>query len=121
MPSTVGNGSANVSSPTLTINACVIASVYGRRIRNRVPCARLRLDAHRAAELLDLVVDDVHADAAAGSLSQLAGRAEPRLQDQLDGLLVGDLLILREQALSRTPCGGSRRGRDRRRRRRPRR
>jgi len=38
MPSTVGNGSANVSSPTFTISACVIANVYGNRIRKRVPC-----------------------------------------------------------------------------------
>ena len=37
MPSTVGSGNANVSSPTLTISACVIASVYGKRIKKRVP------------------------------------------------------------------------------------
>ncbi len=64
-----------------------------------MPFAGPRLDPHRAAELLDLVVDDVHADAAAGGLRELAGRAEARLQDQLDGLLVGDPLILGEQAL----------------------
>ena len=37
MPSTVGSGNAKVSSPTLTMRACVIASVYGSRIRNRAP------------------------------------------------------------------------------------
>ena len=87
----------------------LLADVDDQRVRDRErvrqadqearALPRRRLDAHRAAELLDLVVDDVHADAAAGRLRELAGCAETRLQDQLHGLLVGDLLVLGEQAL----------------------
>ncbi len=87
----------------------LVADVDDQRVRDRErvrqpdqearALAAACLDAHRAAELLDLVVDDVHADATAGRLRELAGRAETRLQDQLDGLLVGDPLVLGEQAL----------------------
>src|SRR5690606_20462589 len=45
------------------------------------------------------VVDDVHADAATGRLRELAGRAEAGLQDQLDGLVVRDLLLRRDETL----------------------
>ena len=51
------------------------------------------LDEQPAAELLDLGGDHVHADAAAGLLREPVGRAEARLEDQLQRLLVGELLV----------------------------
>ena len=74
-----------------------------KRVRqtNQEPRAlsRRRLDPHRATELLHLVVDDVHADAAPGRLCELAGRAEAGLQNQLHRLVVADLLPVGEQSL----------------------
>src|SRR5690606_36189010 len=63
------------------------------------PAAFFRLDPERPAELLDLVVDDVHADAAPRGLRELSGRAEAGLQDQLLRLLRVDLLVLVQQTL----------------------
>src|SRR5688572_24755821 len=67
----------------------LFADVDDQRMRDREcvrqanqetrPLAGPGFDAHRAAELLDLVVYDVHADAAPRGLRKLAGRAEPGL------------------------------------------
>ena len=51
--------------------------------------ARLRLREQRATELLDLVDHHVHADAAAGMLSDVARGAEARLENQLHRFFVG--------------------------------
>ena len=64
----------------------------------RVPAARRGLDEQPAAELLDLGRDHVHADAAAGLLGEPVGGAEARLEDQLQRLLVGELLVRPQQA-----------------------
>ena len=60
-----------------TISACVIASVNGRRIVNRGPCPGCVSMKQRAAELLDLGGDHVHADAAAGLLRHLLAVLKP--------------------------------------------
>ena len=59
--------------------------------------ARPGLGVERAAELLDLGRDHVHADAAAGRLRHLAGGRESGLEDQLQRLLVRKLLLRRHQ------------------------
>src|SRR3984893_13214324 len=50
--------------------------------------ARLGLHVQRAAQALDLGGHDVHADAAARLLRDRAGGGEPRLEDQLNRILV---------------------------------
>src|SRR5690606_5698367 len=56
-------------------------------------------DTHRAAELLDLVVDDIHADTASGRLRELARRTETGPQKQLDRLFVRHLIRVTHQTL----------------------
>jgi hypothetical protein len=64
--------------------------------------ARRRLDEKSAAELLDLGRDHVHAHAAARRLRDAARGAEPRLEDELHCLLVGELRV----AVGETQCHG---------------
>ena len=54
--------------------------------------ARLAVHVQRAAELLDLGGDHVHADAAPGLLRQRAGGREPRLEHELHDIIVGQFL-----------------------------
>ena len=77
------------SSPVRTISAWLMASVSGRRIVKREPWPGLRLHVQRAAELLDLGGDHVHADAAAGLLRDRARGREAGLEDELHGVFVG--------------------------------
>ncbi|MNF81723.1 hypothetical protein D3C84_640090 [compost metagenome] len=52
--------------------------------------ARVRLDHHRTAKLLDLFMDHVHAQAPPGYLGNFLGGGEPRLEDELHHLMVAE-------------------------------
>ncbi|HEU5479564.1 MAG TPA: hypothetical protein VFU90_07000, partial [Candidatus Tumulicola sp.] len=56
------------------------------------------IDGERTAELLDLVVHDVHADAAAGKLGHLLSGREAGFQDEAVQVAVGQLDVGFEQA-----------------------
>src|SRR6266481_2616206 len=47
-------------------------------------------DVNRAFEAIENGADDVHADAAAGDFGDFAGGAEPRLEDQVHDVLIGE-------------------------------
>jgi len=57
-----------------------------------------RVDRERAAELLDLVVHDVHADAAAGQLGHGLGGRESGFQDEAVEVAIGQLHVGLEDA-----------------------
>ncbi len=90
-PSMVGMGSAYCSSPTRTMTAWPTDSDNGRRIMKREPLPAECFHQQRAAQLLHLVGHHVHAHAATGGLGQVLGGGETGLEDQLHGLLVGEL------------------------------
>src|SRR5690606_14825449 len=60
--------------------------------------ARVRFGHERAAELLDLGHDDIHADAAARMLRHRACRTETRFEDELQRLLVAQDTARRQQS-----------------------
>ena len=62
------------------------------------PLARGRLDGHRAAQLLDLLVDHVHAQTPPGNLRDLLGRGKTRPEDELQYLVVAQLRLRVQQA-----------------------
>ena len=67
----------------------MIARVSGRRIVNVVPWPTVGADVHGAAQVLDPVLDDVHADAAPGDLGDRLGGAQARVPDERHELAVG--------------------------------
>ena len=69
--------------PPLTISAGMIASVSGILILSVVPSPGRLWTSMRAADLLDVGLDHVHADAAAGDVGDLLGRGEPGQEDQV--------------------------------------
>ena len=75
-----------------------MASVSGRRMVKREPSPGLRLHVQRAAELLDLAGDHVHADAAARQRAHRARGRETGLEHELHDVFVGQLLIGAHQA-----------------------
>ena len=66
----MASGIANVRPRTSARSALMIASVIGSVIVIFVPMPSLALDVDDAAELLDVGLDDVHADAAPGELAR---------------------------------------------------
>ena len=95
-------GTANTRSPTWTMSASVIASVSGSVMRNVVPCPGVGLEAQRAAEILDGVAHDRHADAAAADAIGFVARRESRRADDVEQ----DAGI--ERAVGRRRCPSSR-------------
>ncbi len=57
-----------------------------------------RVDLDGASEVLDVPLDHVHADPAAGDIADLFGGGEARVEDQVMDLLVGELLVLADQS-----------------------
>ncbi|MNO94390.1 hypothetical protein D3C76_860080 [compost metagenome] len=73
---------------------------YGKRQANAEMHAlpRHRVDAHGAAQLPHLFVHHVHADAAPGDLGDFFGGGKPRLQDELQHVVITDDAVRGEQA-----------------------
>ncbi|MNS21843.1 hypothetical protein D3C72_536200 [compost metagenome] len=57
-----------------------------------------RLDTHRAAQLLDLFVYHIHAQATPGNLGDLLGSGKARAQDELEDLVIAQLRLRVQQA-----------------------
>ena len=73
---------AKRSPPLVTISAGMIASVSGILILSGRALPRSALDVDRAADLLDVGSDHIHADAAAGDVGHLLRGREARAEDR---------------------------------------
>jgi hypothetical protein len=85
---TMDSGTANGCSPSCTSNTGRIASVSGSEMTKVEPLPGTRFDVDAAVELLDVGLDHVHADTAAGNIrGHILGR-KARQQDEIEALPV---------------------------------
>ena len=67
-------------------------------MRTVLPCPGVESICDVAAELVDVALDHVHADAAAGDVADHVGGGEAGREDQVEDALLGQLLVGRDEA-----------------------